>query len=281
MIEFQKHPRLARANVLGVGVHAVDMAGSIDSIATAIEYGRKAYVCLCSVHGIMEAQRDPEFANILDRAMLTAPDGMPLVWLGRLQGFTAMRRVFGPDLMQEVVSFSLYRRWTHFLYGGAPGLGRDLSRVLQTRFPGVRIVGTYEPPFRPLLDEEKADLVRRVQQATPDIIWVGLSTPKQEHFMAEYLPRLDCRIMIGVGAAFDYHTGRLKDSPAWVKQCGMQWAHRLLQEPSRLWRRYLRNNPAFLYRVALQIAGLKSYAFSESCSEFSELPDPATPNKAA
>lgn len=271
-------PLIPRANVLGTGVHALDMAASIERIATAVEHRRKGYVCLCSVHGIMEARRDTSLAGIFDRALLTAPDGMPLVWVGRVQGLTQIQRVFGPDLMAEVFGVSQRRAWTHFLYGGAPGVASRLRRSLQGRYPGARVVGTFEPPFRPLNDNERDALVRQVSDAKPDIFWVGLSTPKQERFMAEYLNQLDCALMVGVGAAFDYHTGRLHDSPHWVKRCGLQWAHRLLQEPSRLWRRYLRNNPEFLFRIALQFAGWRTYPLANSCPVF--LPSAVSNNDA-
>jgi N-acetylglucosaminyldiphosphoundecaprenol N-acetyl-beta-D-mannosaminyltransferase len=168
---------------------------------------------------------------------------------------------------------------THFLYGGAPGVATRLRNSLQDRYPGVRIVGTFEPPFRPLNAREKVNLVRQVHESKPDVFWVGLSTPKQEHFMAEFLHQLDCTLMVGVGAAFDYHTGGIKDSPQWVKQCGLQWAHRLLQEPSRLWPRYLRNNPEFLFRIALQFAGWRTYPLSKASPVF-PLPTTATPNEA-
>jgi N-acetylglucosaminyldiphosphoundecaprenol N-acetyl-beta-D-mannosaminyltransferase len=255
-----------RANVLGVGVHAVDMRRAVEVIESAVQDNRKGYVCVTGVHGIMEAQRDAELGSILRNALLVAPDGMPTVWVGWCQGLWRMRRVFGPDLMWEVCRASVAKGFTHFLYGGTQGVAQELRARCEAAFPGVRIVGTYTPPFRPLNVAEQGDLMDSFARLKPDITWVGLSTPKQERLMAEYLPRLATKVMIGVGAAFDLHTGRMKDSPRWVKQAGLQWAHRLLQDPGRLWKRYRTNNPRFLWSMAMQLAGIKRYALEEGSS---------------
>jgi N-acetylglucosaminyldiphosphoundecaprenol N-acetyl-beta-D-mannosaminyltransferase len=251
-----------RANVLGVGVDAVNLTAAADIIDSAAAAGTKDYVCVTGVHGVMEAQHDHRFKAILDRAMLVVPDGVPTVWLGKLQGHSNMGRVFGPDLMTELCRRSPLTGRTHFLYGGKPGVAEELKANLEKRFPGIRIAGTYTPPFRPLSEEEKTALNDTLAKMEPDIMWVGLSTPKQERFMAENLGSLNCKIMIGVGAAFDLHTGRMKDAPQWIKNAGLQWLHRLCQEPSRLWKRYLVNNSGFLVRVALQFAGFKRYQLS-------------------
>ena len=253
-----------RANVLGVGVHAVDPDTAVRIIAAAVSRRLKGYVCATGVHGVMEAQVDPELRAILSHAMLVVPDGTPTVWMGHLQGLRKMSRVFGPDLMLAVMECPELQACSHFLCGGNDGVAEKLRESLLHRFPHVRIVGTYTPPFRKLAPEEELNLYRRVQQLRPDIIWVGLSTPKQERFMASYLPRLNTTLMIGVGAAFDFHSGRLKDSPLWVKRAGLQWLHRLLQDPARLWKRYLLNNPRFLVAACLQLAGLKRYSLLEA-----------------
>lgn len=253
----------ARANVLGVGVHAVDLPSAVDLLEASISRGQKGYVCVTSVHGIMQAKRDAEFRRILDHALLVTPDGMPTVWVGRMQKHHRMRRVFGPDLMSEVCTRSPNKEITHFLYGGKPGVADELRRKLEARFPSIRVVGTFTPPFRPLIPEEQDVLEKRLAKLRPDIVWVGLSTPKQEHFMASMIDRLCCKLMIGVGAAFDVHTGRVKDAPEWVKKLGLQWFHRLCQEPSRLWKRYLMNNSAFLWHLALQASGVRRYELSQ------------------
>jgi N-acetylglucosaminyldiphosphoundecaprenol N-acetyl-beta-D-mannosaminyltransferase len=249
-----------QVNVLGVGVHAVDMQSIALLLEAQIKKGRKGYVCLTGVHGIMEAQRDRGLKSIFAEALLVAPDGMPTVWMGRLQGFRAMQRVFGPDLMEDVISRAEFRTCIHFFCGGEVGVAERLRDAILLRFPWVQIAGTFSPPFRAMTAMEENELEAKVRSLRPDIIWVGLSTPKQERFMASYLPVLDTKLMIGVGAAFLFHTGAIQDSPNWVKHAGLQWLHRLLQEPSRLWKRYLLNNPRFIFCALLQIIGLKQYA---------------------
>jgi len=250
---------LPRVNILGVGVNAIDMPLAVNLVTTAVSQGSKGYVCVTGVHGIMEAQKDAAFRTILNRSLLTTPDGMPTVWVGRLNSYSRMRRVYGPDFMLEVCSVSVQKGYTHFLYGGVEGVADQLKGELTKKFPGLKIVGTQTPPFRPLNSSETADLQSTISRLRPDFFWVGLSTPKQERFMAEFLPKLDTRVMVGVGAAFDIHTGRAQDSPDWVKHAGLQWLHRLLQEPSRLWKRYLINNPIFVFKMTSQLLGLTKY----------------------
>ena len=248
-----------RANVLGVGVHAVNLSRAADMIDVAASAGQKGYVCVTGVHGVMEAQRNPQFKTVLDRAMLVVPDGMPTVWIGRWEGYNEMGRVFGPELMLEVCRRSVSSGLKHFFYGGKAGVAEKLKHNMENWFPGICVVGTYTPPFRPLSPAERTGLQQELADLSPDIVWVGLSTPKQEQFMAEYLDSLNCKVMIGVGAAFDIHTGGVKDAPRWIKTAGLQWLHRLCQEPSRLWKRYLVNNSSFVVCTALQFAGLKRY----------------------
>jgi N-acetylglucosaminyldiphosphoundecaprenol N-acetyl-beta-D-mannosaminyltransferase len=252
-------PELQRANVLGIGVHAVNPDQALGLIATALKDRIRGYICVTGVHGIMEAQRHREFRRVLDGALLVLPDGMPTVWVGRWQGHMQMRRVFGPDFMLAVCRRSVTEGWTHFVYGGKAGVAEELRTNLQERFPGIQIVGTYTPPFRELTSLEDMELQEQIRQLSPDIVWIGLSTPKQERFMAQYMPRLNCKLMIGVGAAFDIHTGGLRDAPDWVKNAGLQWLHRLCQEPSRLWKRYLINNSMFLLQIGLQFSGLRRH----------------------
>ena len=247
------------ANVLGIGVHAVDMQQAVAMIQRAVDDDYKGYVCLAGVHGIMEAHRNRDLRDIYAKAYLVAPDGMPTVWMGHLQGLSKMQRTFGPDLMLEVIGRREFAHYKHFLCGGAAGVADELRNELQRRFPWATIAGTYAPPFAAMTQLEEAEFGDQIRALRPDIIWVGLSTPKQERFMFRCLPLLETKLMVGVGAAFLFHTGALRDSPDWVKRAGLQWAHRLLQEPSRLWRRYLVNVPLFLLRAALQLTGLRRY----------------------
>lgn len=258
VVEFS-FPEPTHANILGVRVEALNMHRALHRVAQVLRGDRKGYVSVVGVHGIMEAQRNPSLAAIYANSAITVPDGMPTVWVGRLQGCQGMERVAGPDLMLEVFRNPRFARCTHFIYGGDPGVADELAANLQSWFPWVRIVGTYTPPFRDLTSEETADLVETIEKAKPDIMWVGIGAPRQEEFMASFLPLLQTKLMFGVGAAFDFHTGRIRDCSPWIKKAGLQWLHRLLQDPRRLWRRYLRNNPAFLWSIALQLIGLRSY----------------------
>ena len=251
--------RPQRANVLGVGVHAVNLCTAIEFLEASVASGLRGYVCVTGVHGVIEANRSSRFREVLDRALLVLPDGMPTVWVGRLQKHATMGRVFGPEFMALMCARSGLNGFSHFLYGGTVGVAEELKSNLCQRFPDIKIVGTFTPPFRALNREEQNQLREVVASVKPDIIWVGLSTPKQEHFMAEMIDLLDCKLMIGVGAAFDIHTNRIKDAPKWVKNAGLQWLHRLCQEPTRLWRRYLFNNSTFLWYVGLQISGIQRF----------------------
>jgi N-acetylglucosaminyldiphosphoundecaprenol N-acetyl-beta-D-mannosaminyltransferase len=249
---------MPRANLLGIGISAITMAEAISETDNLIKQNGKGYICVTGVHGIMVAQQDALFQRILNESFLTTPDGMPTVWVGRHQGF-ALERVYGPDFMRDFCMYSVGQGYRHFFYGGSQGVAQALKVSMEKMTPGLKVVGTYTPPFRPLTPSEFDELQSLVEQTDPDIMWIGLSTPKQERFMAEYLDKLNVRVMVGVGAAFDIHTGRIKSAPAWIGKIGMQWLHRLLQERKRLWKRYLINNPKFLWMIFLQLSGLKKF----------------------
>jgi N-acetylglucosaminyldiphosphoundecaprenol N-acetyl-beta-D-mannosaminyltransferase len=261
------------ADVLGVKVSALDLKRAVELADRWVAGGRPGYVCATGVHGVMEAQSDGELCRILNHAVINAPDGMPMTWMGHLQGFREMNRVYGPDFMTEMCRLSVERGYRHFLYGGDPGVADQLRATLESRFAGIRVVGTYTPPFRSLTRNEEEEILAQVRGSRPDILWVGLSTPKQERFMADYVERLQVPLLVGVGAAFDYHTGRIRDCSDWVKRSGLQWLHRLMQDPRRLWRRYLRNNPAFLWHAAWQISGLREYPLHLSITSSRQVDD--------
>ncbi len=248
-----------RVNILGVGVSVLNLQVALQEIAEALRARRKGYICVTGVHGVMEAQNDGAFRAILNRAFLCTPDGMPMVWMGKIHGYAEMRRVYGPDLMLEVCAWGEKNPCRHFFFGGAPEVAERLAQKLQAQFPKMKVAGTFTPPFRPLTPAEETQLAERVHSAKPDILWVGLSTPKQEKFMAEFLPKLDVTLMIGVGAAFDFHSGRIKQAPRWMQRSGLEWLYRLRQEPRRLARRYFKNNPLFLLKILVQMAGLKEF----------------------
>jgi N-acetylglucosaminyldiphosphoundecaprenol N-acetyl-beta-D-mannosaminyltransferase len=241
--------------ILGVKVHATSMDRALSRIESFLAHGDKGYVCVTGVHGIMESQVDSSLKRIINDSILTTPDGRPTVWVGWLRGFFKMRQVTGPDMMLRICALSAEKGYTHFFYGGNTGVVDQLKDSLTQRFPGLNVVGIYTPPFRPLSAEEESGLIRTVSELKPDFFWVGLSTPKQEKFMDQYLSKLNTRLMLGVGAAFDIHTGRIKDAPYWMKLMGVQWLHRIYQDPGRLWKRYLINNPKFVYRITLELLG--------------------------
>ena len=250
---------IERVNVLGVGISVLNLRTALTAIGDAVCARRKGYICVTGVHGVMEAQVDATLRRILNQAFLCTPDGMPMVWMGWLRGHREMSRVYGPDLMLDVCEWSQKNPCRHFFFGGAPGVAEKLRDNLTKRFPGLQVAGCYAPPFRPLNAGEELQLQEMIHAAQVDILWVGLSTPKQEKFMAEFLPRLEVTLMIGVGAAFDFHSGRVKQAPRWMQRTGLEWFYRLCQEPGRLAKRYLRNNPLFVVKIAGQLCGLKKY----------------------
>jgi N-acetylglucosaminyldiphosphoundecaprenol N-acetyl-beta-D-mannosaminyltransferase len=249
-----------RVNVLGVGISVLNLQLALDEIAEAIRARRKGYISITGVHGVMEAQNDERFRKILNGSFLCTPDGMPMVWMGKIHGHKEMRRVYGPDLMLEVCAWGEKNGCRHFFYGGAPGVAEQLAEKLKARFPKMEVAGTFTPPFRPLNAEEERQLAEMVRTARPDILWVGLSTPKQERFAAEYLSKLDATLIIAVGAAFDFHSGRVKQAPKWMQRSGLEWFYRLCQEPRRLAKRYFKNNPLFVLKIIGQLTGLKKYS---------------------
>ena len=236
-----------RVDVLGVQVSVLDMDLTLDILDGWITEGHREYVCVTGVHGVMESRRDEALREIHNNAGLVTADGMPLVWWAQWQGWRQARRVYGPDLLLACCERSITTGYRHFFYGGGDGVAELLARRLSRRFPGLTVAGTYTPPFRRLTPDEDAEVVSRINAAAPDIVWVGLSTPKQEYWMAEHVGRLEVPALIGVGAAFDFHAGLKPQAPRWMQHTGLEWLFRLGTEPRRLWKRYLVNNPAFLW----------------------------------
>lgn len=210
---------------------------------------QRGYIIQTNVHSLVVAQESRLYRAALSHATLSVPDGMPVVWLLRAKGYPIKDRVYGPDLMLLLCEEAAKRGWRCFLYGGAPGVPEQLKDVLEQRFPGLNIVGTYSPPFRPLTAEEDAEVCRMINAAKPDILWVGLGSPKQDIWMYEHRDTLNVSVMHGVGAAFDFLTGRVKQAPRWMMNVGLEWLFRLFQEPRRLWKRYTITNLKFVYYV--------------------------------
>ncbi len=245
-----------RENVLGIGISVVNMERAVRAIHDWIDRGERRYVCVTSVHGVMESQSCGELRRIHNAAGMVTPDGMPLAWMLKLAGHTASDRVCGPELMPAVFSASQARGDRHFLYGATESTLERLRAGLLAQAPRARIVGWHAPPFRPLTDAEDAAIVEQINACAPDVVWVGLSTPKQEYWMAKHRDLLNAPVLIGVGAAFDINAGRSRRAPKVLQRSGFEWLYRVAKEPRRLWWRYMWNNPRFVALVALQKAGL-------------------------
>jgi N-acetylglucosaminyldiphosphoundecaprenol N-acetyl-beta-D-mannosaminyltransferase len=259
-------PRTTQCNsafftVLGVRVDAVQIPDVISQMEDWIHQRNACrYIAVTDMHSLMQARHSQSFKKILQDADLVVPDGFPLVWLGRRRGFALRRRVYGPELMERFCQETAARGHRHFLCGGAPGVAEDLAARLAARFPGLQIAGAYCPPFRPLIREEDEKVVSLINAARADIVWVGLGAPKQERWMAEHCSRLSASVLVGVGAAFDFHTGRVAQAPRWMREHGLEWLFRLSREPGRLWRRYLIYGTEFVALVLLESLGLKKFS---------------------
>jgi N-acetylglucosaminyldiphosphoundecaprenol N-acetyl-beta-D-mannosaminyltransferase len=245
-------PTIPSFHVLGVRVDAVQIASAVSRIGDFIEGGKKgSYVAVTGMHGIAEARQDARLREILNCADLVVPDGMPVVWLGRWHGHPLPQRVPGSELMLAFCERN-GARYRHFFYGGAPGVAEDLANRLRQRYQ-INVAGQFAPPFRALTEDEERQVKRLIEQAAPDVLWVGLSTPKQEKWMYDHRKQLDVPVMLGVGAAFDMNSGRLRRAPGWMRENGLEWLFRLLLEPRRLWKRYLVTIPKSMWGISLEM----------------------------
>lgn len=235
------------ADVLGVPMALTDYERTMDWIDATIAARGKGYVCVAAVHTVMVFQEDAELREAVLGSDLTVPDGTPIVWAMNALGNKLSQRVYGPELMARHCARSAKTGARIFLYGGAnQGALVQLALNLRRRYPGVRIVGGYSPPYRPLTGEEEDAVVAEINASGADVVWVGIGVPKQEKWMAAMRDRLDAPVLIGVGAAFDFHAGRVAQAPDWIQALGMEWAFRLSREPRRLWKRYAMYNPKFV-----------------------------------
>ncbi|WP_434712614.1 WecB/TagA/CpsF family glycosyltransferase [Rhizobium sp. YTUHZ045] len=250
-------------NVLGVRISAVNLKSATGFIQKGIEDGRREYVCVRDAHGVVRCQDNPELRSIHNRAFLVTPDGMPLVWALKRAGHVDSDRVYGPDLMLSVFEAGTSKGIRHFLYGATPETLQHLQAQLLAKFPEAEIAGSYAPPFHKLSPQEEADIANRLNRSGADIIWVGLSSPKQELWMARMRDRLDASMLIGVGAAFDFHAGLKRQAPRFIQRSGFEWAFRLLCEPRRLWRRYALVVPTFISLTAFQRLGLRKFPIED------------------
>jgi N-acetylglucosaminyldiphosphoundecaprenol N-acetyl-beta-D-mannosaminyltransferase len=244
-----------RAAVLGVPLALTDYARTLDWIDTMVAGERRGYVCVAAVHTVMATQEDAQLKRAVLRSDLTVPDGQPLVWALRALGHPIADRVYGPSLMERAAERAARTGLRFYLYGGRnQGALVQLAQNLRTRFPGLKIVGGHSPPHRELSAEEEQRVADEINRSKADVVWVGIGVPKQEKWMARMRERLDAPVLIGVGAAFDFHAGLVPQAPERLQRVGLEWAFRLAQEPRRLWRRYAVYNPRFVAQFARQYA---------------------------
>ena len=240
--------------VLGVPLALTDYSRTLDWIDAAIASRSRGYICVAAVHTVMASQEDPALREAVLASDLTVPDGMPLVWAMNLLGHSLPSRVYGPDLMLHACVRAAETGARFYLYGGREESLNRLRGELPERYPGLRLAGVEHAPFRDLTDEEAAETAERINASGADVVWVGLGVPLQEKWMARMRPLLDAPVLVGVGAAFDFHAGIKKQAPDGMQRLGLEWAFRLSQEPRRLWRRYLHYNPRFVSGFARQYA---------------------------
>lgn len=241
--------------VLGVPVSTINMDVAVRTILDWVANRNAQYICVRDVHGVMRAQEDAALMAIHDGAGLITPDGMPLAWTLKSRGYQYASRVCGADLVAALCDASVSAGVRHYLYGGKPGVAERMADKLSELFPGLQIVGSSTPPFRPLTVEEDEAAVAEISATAPDVVWVGLSTPKQEYWMRDHVGRIPGATLVGVGAAFDFYAGDVKRAPAWMHQNGLEWLHRLISEPRRLWRRYLVLAPKFVFLMVRRRTG--------------------------
>lgn len=241
---------LPATRILGVPVSLVNPLSAVTAIVEWAKTGQAHFICVRDVHGIMRAQEYPAMMALHEEAGTVTPDGMPLVLLARRRGHREVLRTCGSDLVDALCEASVEPRLRHYFYGGKPGAAERMAAVLVERFPGLQVAGTSPPPFRALTTEEDTAGTAEIVATRPHVVWVGLSTPTQEYWMRDHVGRIPGATLIGVGAAFDFHTGDVKRAPRWMQKSGLEWLHRLGSEPQRLWRRYLVLAPKFLTQVA-------------------------------
>jgi N-acetylglucosaminyldiphosphoundecaprenol N-acetyl-beta-D-mannosaminyltransferase len=246
---------IAIHELLGVEFALTDYDGALRRIEGMVDGGERGYLCLTSVHGLMESRRDPELAAALNGAALNLPDGMPVVWALNLlsEGRPLRDRVYGPTLMERACERAAAAGRPIYLYGGNDENAlRELKTGLRRRAPAIEIAGGWSPPHRDLTVDEEREVTQRIDESGAEIVWCGISTPRQEKWVARMRPLVEAPVLVSVGAAFDFLAGRVSQAPSWMQRRGLEWAYRMSREPGRLAPRYLRSNPAFIAAVVRQ-----------------------------
>jgi N-acetylglucosaminyldiphosphoundecaprenol N-acetyl-beta-D-mannosaminyltransferase len=239
--------------ILGVKINELTLDKTISVINYWIKNRIKNYIVLTGAHGIIEMHKDEELRLINNNAGLVTPDGMPEVWLGKLKGFKNIEKVYAPEIMEETFKVSVINNIKHFFYGGKEGVAEKLKIALEKKYPGIKVVGTYCPPFRPITQEEKNKIVKQINDSDANIVWCGLGCPKQELWMAQFRPLLNAPVLIGVGAGFDFLSGEKPLAPYWVTRSGFEWFYRIFSDPKRLIKRYSKIVPKFIFLNLMEI----------------------------
>ena len=254
----QESKKANRLNVIGLKLSVCNYKTAIEQIIELVKRGKGGYVCVSTVHMAMEAFDNTEYQKIVNEADLVTPDGMPMFWMKKLQGAKNVSQVRGTNLMMKLFGVAEENDFTVGFYGGSQEVLDELSERLEGEYPNLKISYIYSPPFRPLTEEEDREVTKNIAASETDILFVGLGCPKQERWMADHADKVDS-VMIGVGAAFNFYAGKTKESPEWMRKIGLEWLYRLLQEPRRLWKRYIILNPRFVWQAMLQLTGLKKF----------------------
>jgi N-acetylglucosaminyldiphosphoundecaprenol N-acetyl-beta-D-mannosaminyltransferase len=270
---------VASRNVLGMRVDATSYEDASQRVVQWAHEGRSAYVCVASVHMVMEAFDTEAFRQVVNGADLITPDGRPLVWALKALGVKRASQVRGTDLTAHVIERAARENVPIGLYGGTSELLESFVRILKARFPEIRVVCKIAPPFRPLTDEEDEAVTQQIAASGSRIVFVGIGCPKQEKWMVAHKGRVPA-VMLGVGAAFDFHTGRVRQAPRWMQTAGLEWVFRLMSDPRRLWKRYAKHNPRFVGLFLLQLFGLRHFDKGEGQHLKSSVTDQAEPGSA-
>ena len=235
---------------MGTGIAAIDMPFLVDYVERNLDELRGNYICVSNVHTTVTGYRDEAYRAVQNGSAMCIPDGGPLSSVGRKRGYSQMSRTTGPDLMKEMLKESADKHYRHYFYGSTDETLAELERGLKAAYPAIEIAGMFSPPFRALADEEDAAYVDAINLARPDVVWVGLGAPKQERWMAAHEGKVDA-LMVGVGAGFDYFAGNIKRAPEWMQKHNLEWAYRLMQDPGRLFGRYLSTNASFVLNAMI------------------------------
>jgi len=246
-----------RINVIGCQITRATVQSALHAVVERVRLGSGGYVCFTNVHVSVVARKDPDFQKIVNESFMSLPDGKPIYWVGRLQGGRGLEQVTGPDFLPAVLAVETVPFLKHYFYGGRPEVIAALVKRLKSRFPMVNIAGAESPPFRELTLKDIGEAIRRIIESGANVVWVGLGAPKQERWMAKHWQDLKPAVLLGVGAAFDFHAGSVKRAPAWMRKLGLEWLHRLSQDPARLWKRYVTTNTMFLYYLLEDFLGAR------------------------